>query len=151
MNHQTVCNTLAATGINPNAVLLLDGEYMLPTASWVHGTFASALDSVLKGLGLTEWSEEAWDCDKFSRLAWAYAGLLWAKTQGRPQTGLAFGVVCYMSERLGGGHAINVFIHRDSNGQARVQFVEPQKQLGGRLVEINLSEAERNSVWSIIF
>lgn len=141
---------LSRSGIKPEAILLLDANYALPTEQWVHGSFASALDTVLSDLGLSKWSEEAWDCDKFSRLAWGYFSLLWGKTPGRPQAGAAFGMCCYMSERLGGGHCINVFVHRDSEGVARLQFVEPQKQLGGRLVEVRLSPEEIATIWSII-
>ena len=71
MNAADLRNTLADAGIKPDAVLLLDAGYCLPTANWVHGVFDGALDKVLRELGLTTWAEEKWDCDKFSRLAWA--------------------------------------------------------------------------------
>lgn len=151
MNATDLRNTLADVGIRPEAMLILDAGLCLPTANWVHGPFDDALDKVLADLGLASWEEERWDCDKFARLAWAYAGICWAKTAAAPNTGLAFGLVCYVSRNSGGGHCINVFVHRDDNGKAHVQFVEPQRQLGGRLLEVQLSPEEIGSIWSIIF
>ena len=150
MNRFDIRNTLADAGVNHTTVLLLDSDYMLPTQGWVHGEFASALQTVLAALGLEDWVEEAWDCDKFSRFAFAYAGVLWGKTIGRPKTGLAFGTVCYVDKRMMGGHCINVFLWRDDDGIARVQFVEPQQQLGGRLVEKKMDADEIKSIWSIV-
>jgi hypothetical protein len=151
MTNSQIRSAIVLAGIKPQSILLLDSGFMLPTAAWVHGVFAAALDTVLQSLGLSKWAQESWDCDKFSRFAWGYAGILWAKTTGIPEAGLAFGMVCYLRRNNEGGHCVNVFVHRDEAGNALVQFVEPQQQLGGRLQEVKLTPEEIASIWSIIF
>lgn len=126
--------------INPLRASILDSQYVEPIKSWIEDEFSAALENNLRALGLLQWVPEAWDCDKYARLAWAFAVVDYARNRTHPEAGFAFGVFCYELDNDKGGHAINFFI---SNGQ--IMFYEPQLR---KIVQ--LSETERQSCFCYI-
>lgn len=111
----------------PEAVppLLLDTDYALPSRAWLGGAFARDLFANLNALGL-RYESNAWDCDKFARMAAWEGWVSHFKTTGH-RGGLALGLWCYVTD-TGGAHAINVAIVREAGALVLVHF-EPQTQL----------------------
>lgn len=141
-------DVIAAAGVQRDFIYALDQEYALPKEEWVFGTFAGAWVKLLSQLKLETGTPRAWDCDKFSRLAWSFAAICWERTPARTQVGLAFGWLYYMTER-GTCHSINCFVTRQA-GEAKLVFVEPQEDLvNGQILALrprDLTPDERSAV-----
>lgn len=132
---------LLNSGVNPMRSMIMDAEYVTPVRGWLEHAFSYSFERNLSALGLLEWAPEVWDCDKFARLAWVFASVDLAKTAGRPNAGLAFGVFCYTIFNNGGGHAINFAITEEKE----LVFYEPQTRK-----IVNLSNEEAQSCFSYI-
>jgi hypothetical protein len=144
MTGQQLTQLLAARGAQPLDLVLCDEEYVSPGKTWLRGSFADTLQGNLKALGLSDWKPEAFDCDKFARLAWAFATIDHARTPGRPAAGLAFGIFMYQPDGFtSGGHAINVVIC-GANAED-ILFFEPQTQR-----EVTLTQEEIESCYCVI-
>ncbi len=115
--------------------ITMDNEYSLPARAWITGQFSEDLAINLDNTGTHTYVPESNDCDKFSRFAWALAGLANAESQkGR---GLAFGMFSYKRDLDGLGHCINFAVCRDPMGDLELVFLEPQTGL-----EVKLSKTE---------
>jgi hypothetical protein len=125
-------------------VVCMDDEYALPSAHYLP-LFGEDFDALRRReLARVEYHPEINDCDKFARLAWAYAALRHANTR-QDACGLAFGFVMYQTDQ-GGGHAINVAMVRQApDGAIHPIFWEPQT-----LKPITLSETERRTCFVLI-
>ena len=106
-----------------DAVELRDAEYSLPDLDYP-AALGKRLHRALSALGFT-FSENRWDCDKYTQLAITLAHLDHATfTQAR--TGIAVGHADIISESIGVGlHRVVVMCHL-INGEIVARFYEPQ-------------------------
>lgn len=124
---------VSETGIPLFYLIPWGGVYSEPDLDWIDGEFSDSLRRNLESLGLDQYEDEANNCNKFSRIAWAFATIEHARTTGHPQSSLSFGMMAYTKD-TGGRHAINWGI---SDGKAF--FYDPQTQ---SRVQLSQSEIE---------
>lgn len=118
-----------------------DKDYALPTASWVAGyAVPSFREHLIHEDLLGEW-ETKFDCDDYAIEYRQFVQKCFRRTRlATDADGFATFWFFYKSEKLGGGHAINM--HRCEDD--KIVFVEPQ---GPRIVE--LTDGEVDSIWHI--
>ena len=129
---------------------LADQTYVLASADWLNGEFASAYYDFLSLFGLVTWEPESNDCDKFATWAGAVATALHSRTRkkyGHAPSALAFGVWFYKPDWSPSNHAIRWFAYGVPVDKAHPQgiavgFYEPN---GRQRHVVELSEAEINS------
>lgn len=121
-------------------IFCFDKSYALPSKEWVVDEFSHYYRCFLNRMGLEKWDEQ-WDCENFSKLAQALAGIAHAKTRKRKEQGLAFGVFNFILD-ANSHHSINTFITKKDG----VLFWEPQTQ-----ELIVLSEKEEASATFVLF
>jgi len=131
-----------------------DGEYAIPSLSYLQSDFPTWWADKLKERGLGTW-ETTFDCDDF---AWTfYTDIRWAhyKTRKSQAEGIAVGVAYYMSgareeDGTGGGHAINTAVVGNGD-ERRVVFLEPQRAARGESPVLTLTAHELESIWFLNF
>lgn len=121
-------------------ILINDDKYLLPTPGWIKNDFSAGLFEFQAFFGISRWSTESNDCDKFALATVFYAHWLHEKSPNRTvSAGITCGEVYYISSR-GGPHAINFFVV-SNKGELQVIFYEPQT-----CSIIQLSPAELKSI-----
>jgi hypothetical protein len=122
---------------------LADDVYMLPARYWIEDRFSGAWLSFKSSL--SPWSPEDNDCDDLARAAAFFAQFLHRNTTNRPAgTALAFGEF-WFNRDLGGGHAVNFFLCRNS-GKVTVEFFEPAT---GQVVQLSPTEIYSCRSWRL--
>ena len=137
---------LCPLGINQRVLLFNDNSYAVPSRADIKDKVAPFWADLMKQLGFT-YIPEARDCDKFSRMAAAVAGLIHSYqgvalefAANRMGMGFALGEFFYRRD-VGGYHAINFAVVDETMD---VIFLEPQ----AGLAEVKLSQ---NEITSCIF
>lgn len=134
----TIARKLIVRGIPGPLITFRDQTYALPTRADLERITAGWM-YVAKVLGFT-YQAESQDCDKFSRFAAAYAGLVHAKQTQEVEAitpgGFPLGEFYYVSPA--GTHAITVAIVGEGE-RLEVVWMEPQT---GKLMELTQAEIE---------
>lgn len=115
-------------GIKPGVVVCEDELYGALAPFWIVGTLGKHLSSALESAGITY--SDAFDCNRFSKIASAIADLHMLKTT--TEVPCAFGTFAYYPESADYGHSINVAAHWESDkpdAGIYFAFYEPQSQL----------------------
>jgi hypothetical protein len=128
-------------GANPQTFTPFDSNYQCPSKAWVLDVFSDSLNRSLYALGLVSWKTEAWDCDKFARLAAVLGAIEHARTPWREQAALALGVFCYVP--AAGPHAINFAVVDPHTME--IVWLEPQTQK-----EVKLTEDEIGTCYNVM-
>lgn len=100
---------------------------------------SSYIKWILKIFGIFGWRDK-FDCDDFAMIWKLFASLRHAKSLGGKSEGIACGIIWYIKDISGGGHAVNLV--RTENGW---QAFEPQTE-----EFFELSKSERESVWFVL-
>lgn len=134
---------VAAHGINASSFAIPDAKYVIPTRRWVESDFSAGLWQFQNEMGISNWSAESNDCDKFAIAASFYAKWLNHSSPNRSvAAGLAMGELYYLKGGVTGqGHAINFFIVQVGEALQLICY-EPQTR-----TPVELSEAEKLSVF----
>lgn len=127
---------------------LLDTTYYLVSPEFLDGDFARSFRDLQKLAGVEDWQAEINDCDKCSRMAAMWAGVLHARTVnkfGLVHGGLAMGQWNYKPGWSTTNHSINWFAYAvpvdDTHPDGiAIGFYEPAKRW-----IVQLSETEINS------
>lgn len=139
---QEVVGVLAKTNVVSLSFALPDSVYVMPTVRWINSEFSSGLWQFQTELGISRWSAESNDCDKFAIATSFYAKWLNHSSPNRIQAALSVGeLYYYRNADISQGHAINFFVVLVGDSLQAV-FYEPQTR---SIVE--LSKAERESVF----
>lgn len=111
--------------IDTTSFIVPDAKYVLPTRDWIESEFSNGLSSFQSEMGISTWSEESNDCDKFSIATSFYAKWLNHSSPNRNvNASIACGEVFYKKSSVG-NHAINFFIIMEKS-KLKVIFYEPQ-------------------------
>lgn len=120
-----VAQFLRSMGIPGDAVKLGDESYALPTREWVQ-RFASAYTALVREQGLSQWTEQVFDCENHAMRCTLEADKIHAETffaqHQTPNCGLAFGELWVGSR----GHAIVFCLHLGDSNELAFQAYEPQ-------------------------
>jgi hypothetical protein len=120
-----------------------DAKYSLPTRDYISGPFSDSLRSFLFQLNSNQWKTDQNDCDDFSIAALFLMSFLHHNTVNKvTSTGIAFGEFHYIRD-IGGAHAINVAIVRESD-KLKLVFYEPQTY---SIVDLSKQEIESCVFW----
>ena len=151
---QELLDMLAAQDIFPKDLTISDANAGVPNAKWIEDEFNGFYKDKLEEMGLGTW-DARWDCDDFAYQY--YAMMRWAHfmTKKSMAEGIAVGIVFFMSGARaegggGGGHAINLVVV-GKEGERKIRFIEPQFAAHGQVAWLELSDAEKESVWAIHF
>jgi hypothetical protein len=148
------------TDVFPNAdISIADGEYFVPSFSLTEKLQYQHQRFLEREAGITEWHEEIFDCDKWARslAAWTIINNMVTQIQNKDRDlgALPVAVIYYeVGGEGGGGHAINAVVTSDNN-QFSVYCIEPQPQPPENINKskggfVNLTQAEKESVWSVV-
>lgn len=127
----------------PITTFFMDSHYAEPTQASME-IFWNSFSRNLRTLGLSQFRDEVWDCDKWSRVAWAFMSISYARTffkanEKMPECGIAFGVFNYLKDALK-PHSINF-----ASIDLKLRFYEPQLSQ-----EIQLTTPEITSCLGIV-
>ena len=114
-------DVLVGIGIRREVIKTFDENYIMTTPEWITTKLGDSLNKFFFDTGI-KYSYEQYDCNKFAKTASTIADWCWVKTK-KEGAALAFGLFGYVS---GGGHMINIAVHRDENSKLYVAFYEPQ-------------------------
>lgn len=115
-------------GIKPGVVVIEDELFGAFAPFWIIGTLGKHLSQALESAGVTY--ADAFDCNRFSKIASAIADLHMLKTT--TEVPCAFGTFAYQPDNADAGHSINVAVHWSSDkpdAEIYFAFYEPQNQL----------------------
>ncbi len=142
-----VVTALGETNIAANSFALPDGKYLIPTLRWIENDFSKGLWQFQNEMGISTWSAESNDCDKFAIAASFYAKWLNHSSPNRNiAAGLAIGELYYLKGGVNGqGHAIN-FIVTLVGDSLQIVFYEPQLR---RVVSLSETERGRVMFWKL--
>ncbi len=115
-----------------------DTTYSIMTAKSFLKT-SSYVKWILKIFGIFGWREK-FDCDDFAMIWKMFVSLRHAKSIAGKSEGVACGIIWYIRDVSGGGHAVNL-VRTECGWQA----FEPQRE-----EFFELSKKERESVWFVL-
>jgi hypothetical protein len=140
-------------------VYMADSIYFVPRLQIYKDAHKDNLQWLGRELGIHEWHEELFDCDKFALMFRArMVGMNMVTQLKNPQIDIAplpiATIYYHIGARRGMGHAINAGIYYDENDNFQVCCIEPQptpkeKHQSGGIV--NLTSEEKDSCWYVSF
>lgn len=109
-----------------------DETYLIVDEDWFKKEFltTTGFQSFLFNNGIQNYSDLRNDCDDFSRAFSFYARIKF-RAMGFKESSPSVGDLYYRTPydgtaQLGGGHAINIGVFLDKNGNKVIRFIEPQ-------------------------
>lgn len=122
--------TLRQEGKIDTTFVLPDTKYIIVSEKWFKNNIMPEFRSFLFNNGIDDFSKMRNDCDDFAR-AFSFYVRVKFRTMGYIKSSPSVGDFYYNipfsgNGELGGGHAINVGVFLDDNGNKVVRFIEPQ-------------------------
>jgi hypothetical protein len=140
--HDKLREYLIGLGINRDNITITDEFLRLPDPTWVTDEFSTWFAKLLN-VTKYDYRLETRDCENFAEFARVWAQYTHSKTPGSEngESGLAFGVFCYVTENIS-GHALNGAVC-DVGGKPKLLFFEPQPtQVGSQFWKHPLMESK---------
>lgn len=144
MTAETIIKLARKAGIPMSAVMVLDGTFACPTKASIK-SIGRGLSELLASAGL-KYKTEAFDCNRFAKLASAMADIGWINSHPT-EDAIAFGIMALASR----SHAFNVTVETNSGGAYRFCYYEPQPQNGICLAPLKIKKEELTSCVSLLF
>jgi hypothetical protein len=134
--------------IHTSKIFVSDAFYCMYTDNYITGDGYTKFIKWLYNRGIFKW-RPSFDCDNYAESFRVYLQIIHSKEisssiLSAEKQSIAIGVVWYHKDGVG-GHAINLYITRDSNNSNTVRFFEPQT---GKIVI--LTEPELQSISFIL-
>lgn len=137
----------------PKNFIISDQNYFCPNKKFVFQELFPKYWAWLEALKLTKW-EHDWDCDNFADAFKLFACGYYNQNIESEAEGIGVGVINYMAnikaeDNASGGHAINIIYIENESSQDKIDyfdiiFLEPQNG-----TQLNLTEQEFNSIWTV--
>lgn len=134
---------LYTNNFNIDTLRLTDSKYLAPEKKWVESDFTGKFSKFLFKYNVNHWEQESFDCDKMTRAAAFYAGVLFNNSPNRIKAhGFLVGEIYYYKTGKG-RHAINICIVKDGQDY-RIMLYDPQLKF-----EVTISPEEKSSAFLI--
>lgn len=103
---------------------VFNSSFSIPDEKWVEDKYPLLLKEYVFYLGLS-YSQDTFDCEEFTKLSQVFAENLFQHSKHKSGQKLSIGEFVYTKESTGVGHAVNIFICKDSGGNLKPVFFDP--------------------------